>query len=78
MPDSKHMRWVDDYATDAKPKADWKRSGRTDRQSFLRRLSQVPGVYVPSMYEVTYDQADEGEIGHGNQGEADEEGQATR
>ena len=22
MPDSKHMRWVDDYATDAKPKAD--------------------------------------------------------
>jgi hypothetical protein len=22
MPDSKHMKWVDDYATDAKPKAD--------------------------------------------------------
>ena len=22
MPDSKHMRWVDDRATDAKPKAD--------------------------------------------------------
>jgi hypothetical protein len=22
MPDSKHMRWVDDYATDAKPKTD--------------------------------------------------------
>ena len=22
MPDSKHMRWVDDYATDAKPKPD--------------------------------------------------------
>jgi hypothetical protein len=22
MPDSKHMRWVDDYATDAKSKAD--------------------------------------------------------
>ena len=22
MPDSKHMKWVDDYTTDAKPKAD--------------------------------------------------------
>ena len=22
MPDSKHIRWVDDYATDAKPKTD--------------------------------------------------------
>lgn len=22
MPDSKHMRWVNDYATDAKPKAE--------------------------------------------------------
>ena len=22
MPDSKYMKWVDDYATDAKPKAD--------------------------------------------------------
>jgi hypothetical protein len=22
MPDSKHMKWVDDYATDAKPKTD--------------------------------------------------------
>ncbi|MGA1073927.1 MAG: B12-binding domain-containing radical SAM protein, partial [Ilumatobacteraceae bacterium] len=34
---------------------DWKRSGRTDRASFLRRLSTTPGVYVPSMYEVSYD-----------------------
>ena len=34
--------------------ADWKRSGRTDREAFLRRLSQIPGVYVPSMYEVSY------------------------
>jgi radical SAM superfamily enzyme YgiQ (UPF0313 family) len=34
---------------------EWKASGRTDRESFLRRLSQVPGVYVPAMYEVSYD-----------------------
>ncbi len=37
--------------------ADWKRSGRTDgsRVQVLRRLASVPGVYVPSMYTVTYD-----------------------
>jgi radical SAM family uncharacterized protein len=34
---------------------DWKASGRTGRHDMLRTLSQVPGVYVPSMYEVTYD-----------------------
>lgn len=33
----------------------WKAQGRTDRASFLRELSKIPGVYVPSMYEVTYD-----------------------
>lgn len=33
----------------------WKMSGRTDRAAFLRELSKVPGVYVPSMYEVSYD-----------------------
>ena len=33
---------------------EWKLSGRRDRESFLRRLSQVPGVYVPSKYDVTY------------------------
>jgi radical SAM family uncharacterized protein len=33
----------------------WKAEGRPDRESVLRRLSQVPGVYVPSMYDVTYD-----------------------
>lgn len=32
----------------------WKAQGRTDRESLLRQLSKVPGVYVPSMYEVTY------------------------
>ncbi len=35
--------------------AAWKLAGRTDRAAFLRRLSQIPGVYVPSMYAVTYD-----------------------
>jgi radical SAM family uncharacterized protein len=34
----------------------WKRSGRTEgsRPHVLRELSHIPGVYVPSMYEVTY------------------------
>ena len=31
-----------------------------DRQTKLRRLAQVPGVYVPSLYEVTYLDATEG------------------
>ena len=37
--------------------AEWKASGRTEgsRQQVLRRLASVPGVYVPSMYEVTYE-----------------------
>jgi radical SAM family uncharacterized protein len=37
--------------------AEWKASGRTEgsRAQVLRRLAQVPGVYVPSMYEVTYE-----------------------
>ncbi|MDH3752878.1 MAG: TIGR03960 family B12-binding radical SAM protein [Acidimicrobiia bacterium] len=36
---------------------DWKTSGRTpgSRRHVLRELAKVPGVYVPSMYEVTYD-----------------------
>jgi radical SAM family uncharacterized protein len=34
---------------------DWKASGRTSREGFLRELSKVPGVYVPSMYDVEYD-----------------------
>ncbi|HUR23262.1 MAG TPA: TIGR03960 family B12-binding radical SAM protein [Acidimicrobiales bacterium] len=36
---------------------EWKSSGRTagSRQRVLHELAQVPGVYVPSMYEVTYD-----------------------
>ncbi|HZT65709.1 MAG TPA: TIGR03960 family B12-binding radical SAM protein [Acidimicrobiales bacterium] len=36
---------------------EWKASGRTagSRQAVLRRLAAVPGVYVPSMYDVAYD-----------------------
>jgi radical SAM family uncharacterized protein len=36
--------------------ADWKRGGKTEgsRHNVLRALAAVPGVYVPSMYEVTY------------------------
>jgi radical SAM family uncharacterized protein len=37
--------------------AEWKRSGRSEgsRDHVLRRLAAIPGVYVPSMYDVTYD-----------------------
>ena len=36
---------------------EWKNSGRTagSRSAVLRELSHVPGVYVPSMYDVEYD-----------------------
>jgi radical SAM family uncharacterized protein len=34
---------------------EWKRAGRPGRESVLRELSHVPGVYVPAMYEVRYD-----------------------
>jgi len=39
---------------------EWKASGRTpgSREHVLRALASVPGVYVPSMYEVAYDGAD--------------------
>ena len=33
----------------------WKAEGRTSRLGVLRALAQVPGVYVPSLYAVTYD-----------------------
>jgi radical SAM family uncharacterized protein len=33
----------------------WIAAGRMSRDSVLRQLAQVPGVYVPSLYEVTYD-----------------------
>ncbi|MCX7619463.1 MAG: TIGR03960 family B12-binding radical SAM protein [Acidimicrobiales bacterium] len=37
--------------------AEWKASGRSEgsRLHLLRELAKVPGVYVPSLYEVTYD-----------------------
>ena len=36
---------------------EWKAGGRTagSRQNVLAALAQIPGVYVPSMYEVEYD-----------------------
>ncbi len=36
---------------------EWKATGRTEgsRQQVLRALAQVPGVYVPSLYDVAYD-----------------------
>src|SRR5690554_3035783 len=36
---------------------EWKASGRTDgsRENVLRALAQVPGVYVPSMYDAEFD-----------------------
>ena len=36
---------------------EWKAGGRTEgsREAVLRQLARVPGVYVPSMYEVEYD-----------------------
>src|SRR4051812_7723751 len=34
---------------------EWKRDGRRDREAVLHRLATVPGVYVPSMYDVDYD-----------------------
>jgi len=38
---------------------DWKLSGRTEgsRENVLRELSHIVGVYVPSMYDVTYEGA---------------------
>ncbi|MDX2378472.1 MAG: TIGR03960 family B12-binding radical SAM protein [Acidimicrobiia bacterium] len=32
----------------------WITSGRHDRPAMLRTLARVPGVYVPSLYDVTY------------------------
>ncbi|HVE94994.1 MAG TPA: TIGR03960 family B12-binding radical SAM protein [Acidimicrobiales bacterium] len=33
----------------------WKTSGRGSREDVLRALARVPGVYVPSLYQVLYD-----------------------
>ena len=37
--------------------AAWKKGGRADRLTVLRDLAQITGVYVPSLYECTYDGA---------------------
>jgi radical SAM family uncharacterized protein len=33
----------------------WKESGSTDRQEVLREMSKIEGVYVPAMYEATFE-----------------------
>ncbi|HEY5171639.1 MAG TPA: TIGR03960 family B12-binding radical SAM protein, partial [Acidimicrobiia bacterium] len=33
----------------------WKRGGRASREAVLRDLATIAGVYVPSLYDVTYD-----------------------
>ena len=33
----------------------WKRDGKRSRDEVLRSLSHITGVYVPSLYDVTYD-----------------------
>jgi radical SAM family uncharacterized protein len=33
----------------------WKRGGRANREAVLRDLATIPGVYVPSLYDVEYD-----------------------
>src|SRR4051794_25383515 len=38
----------------------WKRAGRGSRDDVLRELAQIPGVYVPSRYRVSY--LDDGRI----------------
>ncbi len=35
--------------------ARWQAKGGRDRLVLLRQLARIPGVYVPSLYEVTYD-----------------------
>ncbi|MCI8361347.1 MAG: TIGR03960 family B12-binding radical SAM protein, partial [Clostridiales bacterium] len=32
----------------------YKRAGNRDKQAFLREAAQIPGVYVPSLYDVSY------------------------
>src|SRR6516164_4340317 len=36
----------------------WKRGGRASREAVLRDLATIPGVYVPSLYDVEYDGAE--------------------
>ena len=34
---------------------DWKAQGRPGREGLLRELARIPGVYVPSMYDVVFE-----------------------
>lgn len=34
--------------------SEWKNMGKKDRRGFLRRCASIPGVYVPSLYQVHY------------------------
>ncbi len=34
---------------------EWKNSGKS-REEFLKQAAQIPGIYVPSLYEVTYNE----------------------
>ncbi|MBJ31192.1 MAG: B12-binding domain-containing radical SAM protein [Acidimicrobiaceae bacterium] len=42
--------------------ADWKASGGGPRTGLYRRLAVVPGVYVPSLYDATYEASSQGGI----------------
>jgi len=42
--------------------ADWREKGRRDRRALLEQLSTIPGVYVPSLYDV-HTAADGGIVG---------------
>ena len=50
--ETQYRRMMDEYK-------EWKKSGQ-DRVAFLKRAAQIPGIYVPSLYEVTY--AEDGTI----------------
>ncbi len=39
----------------------WKKSGGRSRDSFLRRIASLPGIYVPAFYEPLYEPAAGGE-----------------
>ena len=40
----------------AKAAISWKNENRSDRQALLKAWSRIEGVYVPSLFEVSYDQ----------------------
>jgi hypothetical protein len=44
MPDSKHLRWVDDYSTDAETKADESMDGNSIVNGYPKHLHLVDGA----------------------------------